>query len=781
MHTYQVGRRDCDTSFMQFDLARALATQKEGKALGVHPALMDHGTPVSVYSPGASRQRAVLTQREAKRHGQAYGGDQAIDWVYDCVNLYADTTATAEWHLEKEDGTVLVKHKDKLTPPDYEEGPEDLYRLLEEPNPHMAYSELIELLTIDLLLVGNAYWLKWRMNEAGRPLRLYRLAPAYVKIIPGAFGPERYEYQPPGAREPLKLPTEQVVHFKRPNPHDAYYGMGMIKGGGRSYDLELSVTDTAAHYYENRADPSLIVSAERRVPRDVFRKLNAQLRARVSGSHRAGELLVLESGLKASTLTPSARDALMIEAQKMGRDRTYSHFRASPKLFGITESGSGSDKVSDARREFDTYVIRPYMNKVQELVTLALTRAWAIKYLIDYRYTLPHEELLKNVGTLAAIPGIKVREVRRQLAPLGLRESTGDPVIDEMILNEPGEEMDENGQGGAADRNLPGEPGRPPKGSSTRALTRKSPTNKNSAVASGKALADRIEEHNQRLIERAEFQERQEAGLTTLEALQARLAAAEGKAVVKFQEPDRATVGTKLPDEQRPPDPYAAQRKSDIDAGAAFLRTALADAATALERDLLDHVEGKAFKPNDLVNRIRKSAAWDAFRDRVRAAISEGMLRSVSSAVMHQAGSGRIPEDELDYEAIVARVLNRPKGVNSIVKTLKKAMTAKFANDLTAESTREDAEKLVRDQIREWSTGRANVIADTEATLAYNEATLTVAEETGATEVYVTDGDDHDQPCQDANGMVWTVEQARERRIEHPNCRRAFVPLGAVA
>src|SRR6478672_4543400 len=50
---------------MSFDLKRALAAHTEGKALGPHPAFMDRSVPVSVYSPGAPRQDAVLSQREA--------------------------------------------------------------------------------------------------------------------------------------------------------------------------------------------------------------------------------------------------------------------------------------------------------------------------------------------------------------------------------------------------------------------------------------------------------------------------------------------------------------------------------------------------------------------------------------------------------------------------------------------------------------------------------------------------------------------------------------------
>lgn len=743
---------------MKFDLQRAL-TSPESKAIPSHPALRGR-EPVSIYSPGANRTEARLSQREAMRHASAYGGDQAIDWFMDCVKLYSDAISTAPWHLEREDGTKLVRERTDGTPPDAEVGPKALYELLDRPNPYMLYDELIDLLIIDLLTVGNGYWFKWRRTSDGKPLALYRLAPAHVKIVPGPFGPKRYEYQPPGAREPLKISPEQLIHYKLANPHSAYYGLGVIQGGGRSFDLELAVTDTMASYYENRADPSMIVQSERRVPRDVFNKLRAQLRQRVGGSKNAGELLVLEAGLKAQTLSPSARDALFAELSHMSRDRVFTKFRASPLLFGIVDSAAGGNKISDARREFDNATLRPFADKLQRRITESLATAWDVKHVIDYRYTMPVEELVKLGGDFSAVPGIKVREVRKFFAPLGIEESTGDPEIDELVLNLPGEEMDEDGQpveGDAAfaDRGAPSEAGRPPKGENTRVFPPGAKVRQVKAVKSPEDI--------------------------TLIDLQARLnalkAAPEAKAVVKFEPPASTSVGNRLSSEEQPQDPSQAARDRAVDEAANTISIGLADAVHNLERSLLDHVEGKAFKPNDLVDRMRRSIAWATFRKRVAEVVNEGVQRAISQAVIHNVANGITPPDELDYDAITKRVLNRERGPKGVATTLKTSILKKVKRALGADAGPGDVEAIVRTSLRDFREGKADTIGLTEAVTAYNEATLTVAEAAGISQVFVTDGDDHDEPCVEANGSVWEIAEARERRLEHPNCRRAFLPL----
>lgn len=703
---------------------------------------MDRTTPVATYSPGNGRTDSAISQREAGRHSDAFGGGQAIDWVYDSVNIYADGTAAAPFRLEKSDGTKLVRVKTPGTPPDYEVGPDDLYELLHKPNPFMLYEEMLSLLVIDLLLVGNGYWMKWQTGESGRPLALYRLAPSHVKIITGPYGPKRYEYAPPGARRPLKLDPSDVMHFRRPNPHSAYYGMGVIQGAGRSMDLELAVTDTMAHYYENRADPSLIVQSERRVPRDVFNKLRAQLRVRTAGPDRAGDLLLLESGLKASTLSRSAADNLFQELAKMSRDRILSKFRVSPMLLGIMDEGSSSNKISDVRREFDNSTLRPFMARLSHAVTAGLTDAWGVKYVLEPQTLLPPEDAVKVAGEIAKVPGIKVREVRKQYEQFGIPESTGDPDIDEFVLNMPTPEIDENGQitnpitgektaPEGADRPLPGEPGRPPKGENTRGF----------GVAEQKSLEDLMDQ----------------------------LA---GKALNSAGE--RVTVGNRLPDERRPSDNFAAARQADINSASKFLEDALIEAAVGLERGLLDTVEGKALKTSDIVSRIKAAEAWKTFRSAVEESMREGITRAASSGAMQ---SGLTPDEPVDYDAIADSVIHRKGGLTAIVNTLKDRVVSRVKKAREGDAERSDYDAEIRNVIKEWSASQAATVAETEAVHGYNEATLTAAELSGVGKVFVTDGDDHDEPCKEADGQVWDVSFARENRLEHPRCRRAFLPL----
>lgn len=73
----------------------------------------------------------------------------------------------------------------------------------------------------------------------------------------------------------------------------------------------------------------------------------------------------------------------------------------------------------------------------------------------------------------------------------------------------------------------------------------------------------------------------------------------------------------------------------------------------------------------------------------------------------------------------------------------------------------------------------ASTVARTEAKRIQNRGMLDRYAERGYAEVTVLDdeGPNSCDACEAANGQVWTVEEAAERMLEHPNCVRDFAPI----
>lgn len=411
----------------------------EGKAVG-RPASAEPRP--ALYGPAGIERR--LTQRSVKTHLSTYGGGasgyasgfgeaNAVDWVSDAVDYWAGAAAGAAYHFEKQGKRMRVSTDDPSAD-EYPGGlvPSSLEGLLRQPNPFQTFDELRWLLTTDLLLVGNAYWLKYKMDSEGRPLAIYRLNPAFIEAVPGATRPvDQYLYHVEGVNEPIPYSPDEVVHFKLPNPNSNIYGVGVIARGPRVYDQDLALVETMAQFFEQGAKLSGVLQSDRSVPEPILKKVQRQFASLYSGSHNAYKVAVLERGLTFQSIQPTAAEAQFESLTKLGRDRIFAMFGMHPSLISADAARPGL--LDEAQRHFDNKRMRPFLNKLQGLISSELTQAWGVDLVIDYAYVLPEKDRLTLAAVFSALPGVKVREVREyvDLPPLGDER-------DEIVLNMPG-------------------------------------------------------------------------------------------------------------------------------------------------------------------------------------------------------------------------------------------------------------------------------------------------------------------------------------------------------
>jgi hypothetical protein len=460
-----------------------------------------------------------------------------------------------------------------------------------------------------------------------------------------------------------------------------------------------------------------------------------------------------------------------------------------------------ASKITDDQRLFDTKTMRPLLNKIQKQITKDVVKAWDLEFVIDYDYIMPIEERIRLTSAFAAIPGVRLREVREYV---GL-ERLGDER-DEWLLNLPGidgEEGDE--RAGIPDNNLSGEAGRPPNPGNTRAFPRAGGTIPSGAAVRRTSLAAADNKKSMEAIEAAFERDPSAfaglvvtgkqlleddtpavdvlANMTDLSRRLREIAVEkeEEEAQAKAMEPATMVNRTRDPIEDR----LEVDRVAAVDSAASVLAAELKSAVIKLERALLDEtqreLEGKAIGSR-LRSRLRKSEAWTTFMASISSAIERATRASISAAVVQQNRLGHTTDDPIDFDALAKEIVYRQGGVRKITQNLKNEIGQKVGVALKEGQSRADVEAAIRQAIDFWRESHAETVALTEATHAYNEGTLTVGELTGHTHVYVHDGNDDDEPCIEANGSLWSIEHARDNRLEHPRCRRAFslVPVEEV-
>lgn len=472
----------------------AASVQNGRKALAPRP--LDDPVPAIFQQANVSR----LSVGKAFDHLSAYAGKEAIDWVYDCTTLIAEAIQGADHHFERAGKVFVPKMTPGLDPSVVSEAPDDLVQLTTRPNPYTSWSDLLMLLVIDWLLIGNSFWYRFKPDAAGKPAAIYRLMPQYLQLVPGKTQLiEKYLYNVPGRGEPIEFAPDRVIHFRRPNPHSEYLGAGVIRGGARVFDMEIALTRSQAEYFEQGTRLSGVLESDRGVPRDVWKRTKAQFMSLYAGAGNAYKVAMLTHGMQFKPIQANAHEAEFGLLGDKSRDRILAMFRVPSPLLGLS-GGYDRQAVREAQRIFDNKTVRPIADALQDTITLALTDAWGLEFKIDYEYEMPIEDRLELAVDTATLPGIKVDEVRETAGfkplPRSEKGPDGKPIGD-MILNLPGN--DENASK-VKDRPLGSEPGRPPNPENTRAFPREgSSTPRDAEARSAQKALQRADE----AIERA--------------------------------------------------------------------------------------------------------------------------------------------------------------------------------------------------------------------------------------------------------------------------------------
>jgi HK97 family phage portal protein len=376
--------------------------------------------PAGAPSPdlfGLSPGRQRIANRHSSVYSQSFGGSDPIDWVMDCVDLYASTAAHADYYFEDpatKQRLVSNPRAAAYRNQGHGTADPDLVRLFDAPSRASDYTELIYLSMVDYLLAGEFIWLFNQTNALDQPKEVYRVPPSWVEVVPGRVAPQAYLYHPPGGEEQTWTPTN-VLHVKRPNPHDPWRGLSVIAGNPTLYDISLSLDQSIAQYYETGTRLTGVLESERSIPDGTWNKIKRQFFNLYSGGRNAYKVAGLERGIKFNPISGNADQAQFATAQDAARDRIAAAFKVPTPLLGDVGGSTDRQAVREAQRIFDNKVMRPMLDSIQKRISAGLTRpGWNVDFCIEYQYVMPIEDKLDLATNMALLP-VTADEVRRQI------------------------------------------------------------------------------------------------------------------------------------------------------------------------------------------------------------------------------------------------------------------------------------------------------------------------------------------------------------------------------
>jgi hypothetical protein len=108
-----------------------------------------------------------------------------------------------------------------------------------------------------------------------------------------------------------------------------------------------------------------------------------------------------------------------------------------------------------------------------------------------------------------------------------------------------------------------------------------------------------------------------------------------------------------------------------------------------------------------------------------------------------------------------------------VTDTVRQELRDFMAREVQAGTTPEDLAARIREEFSQWPGWKADRIARTETSRAFNFATLAAGRSAGIKKVQILDGQE-DEPCRKRNGKIIDITRAFSEDLAHPRCTLGF-------
>jgi HK97 family phage portal protein len=267
-----------------------------------------------------------------------YSGVRAFrSWVYAAASINANAVAALPLRLyAKKDATPLptrsiprgrkaymmgdlsgdarpsasVMRKAVAYGDDFEEvtGSHPITDLLARANPFLNGFDLSVLRILYGELTGNAYLHPIIDEASGLPAEIWPLAPHYVEVIPDDDEFIRgYVYGVDSQHKQIFEPDE-VIHFRRPNPGNYFYGLGKVEAAWGVIQANEAVHEMDLATFANQARPDYAVVVKGNPTGDQLDRFQQQVENKLRGTRKNGSFLAMSGDVQFTPLNFPPKD-----------------------------------------------------------------------------------------------------------------------------------------------------------------------------------------------------------------------------------------------------------------------------------------------------------------------------------------------------------------------------------------------------------------------------------------------------------------------------------------
>lgn len=308
-----------------------------------------------------------------------------------------------------------------------------LLDLLDKPNAETTKADAMYIIQSHKKLTGDAFWLKIR--NGSQIIGLRTLPPD--KIILNLRPPtpedptviENYRYQDTinGQKIDVTYDPKDIIHFKKPNPNNAFRGYGAVEALSETIDLDNLTTQTTTQFFKNGAITNFVLSTESKITDEQLKRLRAELRSSYGGASNAYKAMILGGGLKPVDISYSNKELEFLAQLEWYRDKIMYGFGNTKASLGILEDVNRSTQ-SGAIIEWQRNTIKPDMQSIVDTLNEFLVPEFGKNLVLGFCDPVPEDRAddIEEVKDLYPIGVITLDEARELIELDPVEDGSGD-------------------------------------------------------------------------------------------------------------------------------------------------------------------------------------------------------------------------------------------------------------------------------------------------------------------------------------------------------------------
>jgi HK97 family phage portal protein len=319
-----------------------------------------HGTPVQTTGDGRGFNGAGVPINTAPGIigiSPAANAALASAAVWACCRLIS--TSLGSLPLDLYEVTPAGKQKATKHP---------LYRLLTlSPNPMMPMQQWIQPTLLGLLLFGNAYTWVDRIND--EVVGIWPLNPARVSMVLNLDGTFSYYYS--DLRGKFNVFTDAEIIHHRMFTLDGMFGLPVLIYHQLTIGLAAASTAYATSLYMNGGRPGGVLEYPNKLTPEAVHRIRQSWHDVHGGPDKAGEIGILEEGMKYTPISIPPEQLQYIQEQKFSVEQIARIFGVPPHLIGAMDKPTYAS-VEQQSIEFVRYTLLPYVRCLEQGVDKAM-------------------------------------------------------------------------------------------------------------------------------------------------------------------------------------------------------------------------------------------------------------------------------------------------------------------------------------------------------------------------------------------------------------------------